>query len=261
MNDFQKKAEIIRVETLTPEVFRFTVHSPAIAAAARPGQFVMVRVEQGNDPLLPRPFSVHNTESATTFQLLFKIVGRGTSILADLEVGDRIRVFGPLGRGFTVSDDGPVCFVAGGMGGAPLFFLAKYLRLNGRRPDRDIVLLGARDQSEVKPIADDFIRLGYRVETATDDGSMGHHGLVTDLFDGIGPGIVRVYSCGPYPMMGVVAEKCRQKNITCEVSVETIMACGVGACLGCTILKSDGSYAQVCKDGPVFTTDKLAWTV
>ena len=260
MNDFQKKAEIIRVESLAPDVHRFTVHSPPIAAAAQPGQFVMVRVDQCNDPLLPRPFSVHNTESATSFQLLFKAVGRGTSLLSGLEEGDWIRVFGPLGKGFTIVDHGPVCFVAGGMGGAPLYFLAKHLRLNGRKPDRDIVMLGARSRPEVEPLADDFMRLGYKVETATDDGSMGHHGLVTDLLAMVGTGIARVYACGPYPMMGIVAKLCQQKNIICEVSVETIMACGVGACLGCTILKSDGSYTQVCKDGPVYTTDKLAWT-
>ncbi len=262
MNEFQRKrAEIIRVESLSPDVFRFTVRSPDIAASARPGQFVMVRVDQTNDPLLPRPFSVHSTESGTDFQLLFKVIGRATALMAHLEPGDNVGITGPLGKGFTLSEDGPLCFVGGGMGGAPLFFLAKYLRRNGRNPKRDIVFLGACNREELEPIANDFIRLGYEVQTATDDGSMGYHGVVTDLFKEMNSRVDRVYSCGPYPMMGIVAKQCQQKNIICEVSVETIMACGVGACLGCTILKSDGSYAQVCKDGPVFTTDKLAWTV
>jgi dihydroorotate dehydrogenase electron transfer subunit len=259
MTTFQEQAEIIRREQLAPDLYRFTVQAPDIAGAARPGQFVMIRVGQGYDPLLRRPFSVHQVTADGRLQILFKVIGKGTRLLAGMTSGQSLDLVGPLGQGFILRPQLPVCLIGGGVGIAPLLFWAKELLLT-MAPREIVVLLGARTGEEIGVLAGDFGRMGLAVRIATDDGSRGHHGLVTDLMRDLPDDSRTVYACGPHPMMRTAVQLCTTRGWDCQVSLETMMACGVAACLGCAVPNANGSgYVHVCKDGPVFAGDEVAW--
>ncbi len=257
MSEIQEIASVKQCDIVSEDIALLTINSPQIASTARPGQFVMVRCSSVDDPLLRRPFSIHNTSPDGTIQILFKIIGRGTAILSRLQPGQSISLIGPLGKGFEFSRSGPVCLLGGGMGIAPLYLLAK--QLQEKHKYNDIVLLGAARGCEVTGLNDQFIELGMQVQCATDDGSFGHHGFVTELLSDLDPSVQKVFACGPFPMMKIVAAYCKEQNINCQVSLETHMACGLGACLGCTIHGSDGKYRHVCKHGPVFNGLEVAW--
>jgi len=255
-------APVDAVEMVTPDICRLTMAAPEIATAAEPGQFVMVRLPgEGQDPLLRRPFSIHQVND-TTVQILLKVVGRVTRQLAALQPGEKIDLLGPLGRGFRLDPlPAGACLVGGGIGAAPLRLLARQL---GRRlpAEKIVVLLGARNRIEVTALAETFAELGCQVQIATDDGSAGHHGLVGDLLTALAtPEPMTVYACGPHPMLAGVAGICRQKQWRCQVSLETMMACGVAACLGCAVAPADpaAGYLHVCKEGPVFEAGEVSW--
>ena len=260
MAEFQEKSTIITREQLTVDVVRLTLHCPRIAAAAKPGQFVMVRAGATLDPLLRRPFSIHKVSAGGSLAILFKVIGKGTRLLATAAPGDELEVLGPLGRGFVPDPAGPHCLIGGGMGIAPLYFLAQHLLAAGGSHANPPVLLGAQTQAELLLLAQEFSELGYPVLTATDDGSLGHQGFVTDLLDRLLTEVRQVYVCGPMPMMRTVAAKCQNAGVACQVSLETHMACGLGACLGCAFPVS-GGYRHVCKDGPVFPAAEVLWTL
>lgn len=259
MPEFQENCRVVAIDRLTSDVYRLILHAPHIAGAAQPGQFVMVRVVGQFDPLLRRPFSIHNQASDGSIGLLFKALGKGTDILANVAVNDSLDLIGPLGRGFDLAHNQQVCMIGGGMGIAPLYFLAKRLHANGRVPENDHVLLGARNRNEVGLLADEFRELGYQVEVATDDGSMGHHGFIPDLLNPVLPAVSRVYTCGPHPMMKTIVAQCQQAAVDCQVSLETHMACGLGACLGCTVQGAEGNYVHVCRQGPVVYGGEVKW--
>ncbi len=236
--------------------------APDMARSAAPGQFVMARPRQGPDPLLRRPFSICGLSDRGRILILYKVVGRGTRILSGLQPGDSVRVMGPLGRGFDVAPGaGPAVLVAGGMGIAPLLFLARVLAETG---ERFRFLAGFRGRSDLVP-PDRLPETGAPMELATDDGSAGHHGPVTDLLRPLleeSPG-VRVFACGPGPMLKRVAELSAAAGAPCRVSLESAMACGLGACLGCAVPMKPGSHGggflYTCKDGPVFEAGDLDW--
>jgi dihydroorotate dehydrogenase electron transfer subunit len=248
-----KSSCILANEHLAPDVFRLTLHAPDIAVVARPGQFVMVRARESLDPLLRRPFSIHSRSADGNLTLLFKVIGKGTALLAKMKPGDSLDILGPLGQGFAIASDQPVCLIGGGMGIAPLYFLAQEL------PCPKYALLGARNQAELAPLAKLFADLNCAVQLATDDGSLGHHGFIPDLLDTVLPKVSKVYTCGPSPMMRNVVKQCQKTKIPCQVSMETHMACGMGACLGCVLLGVDGQQVHVCTDGPVFNAEALPW--
>ena len=261
----QLLAELVRREKICEDVYRLTFSAPLIAAQAKPGQFVMVRAGVGFDPLLRRPFSLHQVTGEGKLQILFKVVGKGTRLLALLQVGERLDINGPLGQGFKMPRPGKVCLVGGGMGIAPLLFLAKELARKGEGIDLQ-VFLGARNKSELLELTANFESLGLQPRLASDDGSIGHHGLVTELLRGEAGEEVQVFCCGPTPMMKAVARICRGHGWPCQVSLETEMACGVAACLGCAVERAGSGpegvlpYLHVCKDGPVFEASELSWT-
>jgi dihydroorotate dehydrogenase electron transfer subunit len=260
MLTFQEMAEIVRTEQLAEDIFRTTVRAPDIAQAAKPGQFMMIKTSDGLDPLLRRPFSIHQVAAGGLVQVLFKALGKGTRLMAGLQPGQAMDLLGPLGQGFTIDRDHLHCLVGGGIGIAPLLFLAKKL-LKENKPGTIKVLLGARTGKEIATLADDFESMGLAVHSATEDGSLGHHGLVTDLFHQLDPnGQYMVYTCGPHPMLKAVVADCMKNSWGCQVSLETHMACGLAACLGCAVQKADLSgYVHVCKDGPVFEAKEVAW--
>ncbi len=261
MSQFQEKTKIIRIECLSPDVFRLTLESLEIASRAKPGQFVMVRAGNGKDPLLRRPFSISQTSNGKYFQILFKVVGRGTSMLAHCREGEFLSVLGPLGNGFQYNCQADNCLVGGGMGIAPLLFLGKSMLQNCTVKPPTIVL-GARNNEELAPLIKDFKDLGLSVYPATDDGSLGMHGLVTDVLKGLdlSPDC-QMSVCGPGPMMTAVHFFCKERGISCQASMETAMACGMGACLGCIVPLAKGGYGHACTDGPVFDTKELLWQI
>ena len=247
---------ILTQEALSAEVFRLTCHAPDIAAAARPGQFVMVRLAQGFDPLLRRPFSIHSRSAEGSLSLLYKVVGKGTRLLSGLRPGELLDLLGPLGQAFTtIPVSQPVCLVGGGMGIAPLLFLAQEL------PNPKYILLGARNQAEVAPLVPFFAALNpVELSLATDDGTLGHKGYVPECLSKVLPQVHHVYTCGPWNMMQAVVQRCQQAQVPCQVSLETHMACGMGACLGCVTAGAGGKQVHVCTDGPVFKAEDIQWT-
>jgi len=230
---------------------------------ARPGQFVMLQPgargsAQRFDPLLPRPMAVYRTERAggsAIIEVLYKVVGRGTALLADLGSGDRIGLVGPLGQGFPEPSGGRAVLVGGGTGIASLYELAARWCETGQVT----VLLGARTADDLMGETD-FRALGADLKLATEDGSAGARGRVTEL---LGPELAaapaQVYACGPNPMMQRAAEIAEDAGARCWVSLENRMACGFGVCLGCAVPRSGEGFDLVCRDGPVFESRSLRW--
>ena len=220
-----------------------------------PGQFVQVRVDGSPTTYLRRPISIHDVDfQQNEISLLVQQVGEGTKHLAAVAEGEMINMVLPLGNGFTLPQkDEKVLLVGGGIGIAPLYYFAKVLNQNGIRPT---LLLGGKSASDLLRL-DDYQRLGETFVT-TEDGSLGEKGFVTmhslwqkQSFD-------KIYVCGPKPMMKAVASVAKAKNVWCEVSLENLMACGLGACLCCVEDTVDG-HVCVCKEGPVFNIRRLKW--
>lgn len=240
-----------------------TLESLAVAAGARPGQFVMVRVADGHDPLLRRPLGIHDVEGSS-FALFFKIAGRGTALLGRRRPGEVLDVLGPLGRGFRLPEgpaSGSALLVAGGRGIAPLFFLGRALARRGRRVR---VLYGGRTGFDI-PLRARLEEAGFAVTCSTDDGSFGCPGLVTDLaaaeMDREPP--AAVYACGPEAMMSALAGQCRARGLPAQFSLEAVMGCGMGACWGCvhrTRAAGREAWTKICEEGPVFDRDAVVWS-
>ncbi|MFH1215885.1 MAG: dihydroorotate dehydrogenase electron transfer subunit [Pseudomonadota bacterium] len=216
--------------------------------------------EKSDDPLLRRPFSIHRV-AGDTLTLIFKIVGRGTHNLSRMASGDVAELIGPLGNGFKIQEKAEFHYlVGGGMGVAPLLFLAETIR--ARMPDAHVVaLVGARTASELDNFRGLYDVPDIEIKVATDDGSAGHHGFVTELLEHEikGKKGIHVYCCGPQMMMEKVARQCRVHGVNCQVSLEAHMACGIGACLGCAVscAGEEKKYLHVCKDGPVFEAGRV----
>lgn len=262
MSIFQQKATVKHLESLGADNYLLTLNCEQIGANAKPGQFVMLGVGVGSDPLLRRPFSINRIDDKLV-RILFKVVGRGTEMLAGLGPGASVPILGPLGNGFDINLDRPACLVGGGMGIAPMLFLAEYLKDKKGDCKQDMIILGGRDRSELEPLVGDFQNLGFNLFTATDDGSFGIKGLVTNVLDMVlPPAETWLYCCGPEPMLHAVHRfGSKQDYESCQVSIEAEMACGMGACLGCSVPADKGGYLHVCTDGPVFESGKLVWAV
>ncbi|RUA31576.1 MAG: dihydroorotate dehydrogenase electron transfer subunit [Bacteroidetes bacterium] len=221
-----------------------------------PGQFVELLVADTRNAFLRRPISIYDVQmECNSFELLIQIVGEGTELMSKLEVGDIINTMYPLGNGFdTQTQAKRVLLVGGGVGVAPLLYLAKALNEKGIRPQ---ILLGGRATGNIIEL-ENFKKQGD-VYISTEDGSLGEkgfvtqHSIMTEQFD-------KIYTCGPDPMMRAVADIAFQKGIDCEVSLENMMACGIGACLCCVTDTKEG-HKCVCTDGPVFNTKELKWNI
>ncbi|MDI6709397.1 MAG: dihydroorotate dehydrogenase electron transfer subunit [Thermoanaerobacterales bacterium] len=257
------KAPVVQQAAVVPGVYRLAFTAPEIARTVQPGQFVHLRVGSTHDPLLRRPFGVHDVDrECGTVSILFQVVGRGTAILAEVRPGGVLDVLGPLGRGFTLPAPAlPVALVAGGLGIAPLAFLLRRLAAAGIKGS---LFQGARTAGLLLG-AEETVP-GFKRRLATDDGTAGHRGSVVDLFTAslvAGYRYAYVYAAGPYPMLRALATRMREYRLEGEVSLEERMACGLGACLCCsTGVQSDSGtgYARVCADGPVFPVREVAWS-
>ena len=220
-----------------------------------PGQFVQVRIDGSPSTYLRRPISIHDVDfQRNEISLLVQQVGEGTRHLAAATTGDLINMVLPLGNGFTMPDGGEKCLlVGGGIGIAPLFYFARVLNDKGIHPT---LLLGGKSQSDLLRLSD-YQQLGETFVT-TEDGSHGEKGFVTMHSIWQQRSFDKTYVCGPKPMMKAVAKLADEKEIWCEVSLENLMACGLGACLCCVEDAVDG-HVCVCKEGPVFNTRRLKW--
>ena len=220
-----------------------------------PGQFVQVRIDGSPSTYLRRPISIHDVDfQQNEITLLVQQVGEGTRHLAAVNVGDLINIVFPLGNGFTLPEKGEnVLLVGGGIGIAPLYYFAKVLNEKGIRL---ALLLGGKSKSDLIRLTD-YQQLGEAFVT-TEDGSLGEKGFVTMHSVWQKQSFDKIYVCGPKPMMKAVAKMAVEKDVWCEVSLENLMACGLGACLCCVEDTVDG-HVCVCKEGPVFNTRRLKW--
>ncbi|MDO9390319.1 MAG: dihydroorotate dehydrogenase electron transfer subunit [bacterium] len=247
----EQKVKITSHQKIAPQVFLMSFASPQMAAQARPGQFVHLKPSGPGPLLLRRPFSINRVKGGYLF-IMYRVVGRGTSLISSLPKGAEMDVLGPLGKGFEISRKYKEhVILAGGMGLAPMQFLADRLRtmkLESR------LFYGCAGKKEMLPCP----APGKII--ATDDGSCGYRGFVTDAFlsriDKFKKPVV--YACGPWPMLKRTALICHQHHIDCQVSLEAFMACGVGACQGC-VVRGVKEYVTVCRQGPVFDSREIDW--
>jgi dihydroorotate dehydrogenase electron transfer subunit len=231
------------------------------AVAALPGQFVMLRVSENRDPLLARPLGISSIISKTSIEIIYRVAGRGTTMLSQLEPGHSLDMLGPLGQGFPLPEKGitPV-LVAGGSGFPPLHFLSTRIGSHAH------LFIGARNRACLPPagILESFRKNVAKVHTATEDGSVGKKGMSTDLLrdylDGAEKKALKtVFACGPKPMLQAVSKLAADHAVPCYVSMEERMACGMGACMGCSVAMKAGGYKRVCKEGPVFEASEIEW--
>jgi dihydroorotate dehydrogenase electron transfer subunit len=231
---------------------------------AQPGQFVTVSIDQ-QPQILRRPFSIHRliveNNQPRGLEILYRVVGPSTKRVAQLETGDVVNVLGPLGNGFTLPQATKrVYLVGGGIGVAPLLFWADYLRETGVDLSDCALFLGGRTETDLLR-RDEFQHLGLTLHLSTDDGSVGHPGVITRVLETVlekeSPDLI--CACGPPAMLDATAAIAAKWKLPCQVSVETLMACGMGACLGCAVetVDQDAGYRHVCIDGPVFDARQL----
>lgn len=270
---FQAKAKIAYNKRIKDSYFKSILSSPRIALGALPGQFVNIKVSECHELLLRRPFSIHRV-NGPNIEILYEVLGKGTQILAQKKPGEYLDIIGPLGNGFdlrlAISDKRQAILAAGGMGVAPLVFLAEKIKSHQvtRSPGHQLlVLIGAKTKNQIL-CEKEFKDLACEVKIATDDGSGGFKGRVTDLLKEVllhnamnstnTMNSITLYACGPRPMLKEIANISKKYNISAQISLEEHMACGIGACLGCVVNTKNG-YQRVCKEGPVFAADEIAW--
>jgi dihydroorotate dehydrogenase electron transfer subunit len=236
-----------------------------------PGQFVMIREKNLQASLLARPMSIYSFErqqNCTFLEIFYRRAGEGTKKLSFLEAGSEIIILGPLGHGYSINQDCKhMILISGGIGISPLTFLAAHLSDVSRiTPIEITAYIGAQQKDSLAGL-DRLSSYCPDIRICTDDGSMGYHGLVTDLFEReisrFSINDSNIYACGPRGMMKRLAELLRDFPFLCQVSVEEKMACGLGACLGCAVpVKTSAGnvdYRRVCKDGPVFDIHQVIW--
>lgn len=276
----QCRATVVEHELMARNTWRMRLHCPDVARQILPGQFFMIRMPDRSDPLLGRPFALYDiytddTGNPAGIDFGYVVVGKMTSLFETLQAGDSVEVWGPLGNGFPLPTSGHLVIAAGGIGQTP--FLAVIREALRRRaygqparqlvdlPSRITLCYGVRSREYLAGVSE-FEAEGIDVRIATDDGSAGHRGFVTDLLkqliDGGTPPDT-IYCCGPEPMMHAVSRIAEAATLPCWVSLETPMACGFGACFSCVtkVRQDDGTwdYRRVCVEGPVFPADSIVF--
>ena len=239
-----------------PGVFLMWLDAGDLVKQSKAGQFFMVKC--GDDATLRRPFSVHCTDAAKGgLAFLYAIIGKGTEWLSNCQPGENLDILGPLGNGFKLDTKTKnVLLVAGGIGIAPLIDLA----LTALHAEKKVtLLLGAATTRKLYPSK--LIPTRVKMELATDDGTKGYKGLVTDLIPEYAGRAEQIFACGPMPMLRHIGGNQKELGLAgkqVDISMEMRMACGIGVCLGCTIRTVNG-LKEVCKDGPVFQLDEIIW--
>ncbi|MCL1864077.1 MAG: dihydroorotate dehydrogenase electron transfer subunit [Defluviitaleaceae bacterium] len=245
---FWLKVSIRDNHCISPDIFSVKVAAPDVAKSAKSGQFIMVYLDKG-ELLLPRPISIHDIND-NEIEIIYQVVGKGTLVLSQMQSGQEIKILAPLGNGFTIPANAKkAAIVGGGIGTPPLYHLAKTLASLSIATD---VYLGFRS---APILAEKFRALkNGEVHIATEDGSHGHRGFVTDIFEP--QNYEQIFACGPEPMLHAVSALAARAAIPCQVSMEQRMACGIGTCVGCVIRVGE-QYARVCCEGPVFDAKEV----
>jgi dihydroorotate dehydrogenase electron transfer subunit len=275
-----ERVTVLENARIARDTYRVRFHCPMLARRIVPGQFLMLRLSGCDDPLLGRPLALYDTVLAegdrgapVGVDIVYLVLGKMTRRLAEYRPGQALDVWGPLGNGFPPEPAEHLLMVAGGIGQTPFLALARE-QLGQRRygePQRRVttaqrvtLCYGARSKDYLAGL-DDFTRLGVAVHTSTDDGTAGHRGLVTEIAEQVleKSGAARVVCCGPEPMMAAMARIAELRNVPCQVSLETPMACGLGICFSCVarVRVPGGSwdYRRTCVDGPVFDAAQIEW--
>lgn len=256
----QFACRVLKQIEITGDIYRMSLKAVEIAQECQPGQFVHLRVSQGMDPLLRRPFSIHrvNREKGEV-EILYRVVGRGTEMMREAKNGHVFQLMGPLGRGFSVGGSfSHALVVVGGMGSAPVFFLIDELVALGKCVT---LLWGVSEGGEIFDLSN-LKESGVEVKLATEDGSVGKKGLVTDILKPFLIGhrenlSTEGFVCGPKAMLKRIQEMAGETEFNWQVSLEERMACGVGVCMGCAVKMKQGDYRMVCSDGPVFDLKEI----
>lgn len=278
----QCQTEILANDQVATGTYRLRVVAPDIASSFLPGQFCMIRIPGGNDPLIGRAFAVYDRQfdaNGQPYSIDFVYVSKGrmTVPLSGRQPGQLVELWGPLGNCFSTEPVEHLIFVAGGVGQTPFLTYGKaalgldqYGDASSVQPfaDRVTICYGARNSGYLAGV-EDFKAAGFDVQIATDDGSIGPPQLVTDVLTSVldqnTSASVRIATCGPEPMMAAVARIAAQRGLPCQVSLETPMACGIGICFTCVapVKTSDGQwdYKRTCVEGPIFSADEIAWDV
>jgi dihydroorotate dehydrogenase electron transfer subunit len=276
----QARVRVLENARLARDTFRVRLACPEIATRIVPGQFIMLRIADVNDPLLGRPLALYDTVldgngSPVAMDIVYLTLGKMTHRLATIQPGQELDMWGPLGNGFPPRPTEHLIMVAGGIGQTPFLALGQeYLgnRQYGRPPrsvslaQRVTLCYGVRSAEFVAGVPD-FHAAGFEVRLSSDDGTIGHHGLVTDLLRGILDEMAGddrlVVCCGPEPMMEAAAGICHAVGVPCLVSLETPMACGIGVCFSCVtkVRQPNGGwdYKRTCVEGPIFEADQIEW--
>lgn len=258
----QEDAKVLLNESVARGIYLMRLTSPQIARAIHPAQFVQVRTDPGLSPFLRRPFSALRADGKGGWiDIFYDVIGSGTRQMAAATPGSCLNLIGPLGLPFSPPRDDHLLLVAGGVGLVPLAFLAwDYPELRPRMH----FLMGAAARDRM-PDMDRLLPAGLEVHLATDDGSLGHRGFVTDLIAGhVSPNRTVIFTCGPHSMMARVAAIAADLNLSCYASLENHMGCGFGACVGCVVeyretKREDRRFRRICVEGPVVDAHAVVW--
>jgi dihydroorotate dehydrogenase electron transfer subunit len=259
---FQSNAKLIKNIEVAPNYYKMVLAAPSVAKAAKPGQFIDILIGEKYEPLLRRPFSIHRVLDSN-IEILYSVIGKGTRLLSGKKPGERLDILGPLGNGFSILDSRRSILVAGGMGVAPLVFLAEKLTSIKHRASsiKHLVFLGAKTKNQIL-CEKEFKDLGCEVKVTTDDGSGGFKGYVSDLLKkelyATRYTLHAIYACGPKLMLKEIAKISQKNKIPAQISLEEHMACGIGVCFGCAV-KTKNGYKRVCKEGPVFNAGDIVF--
>ena len=266
---FQLDVPILAHEKLAEFEYELTLFAPEVANHSKPGQFMQILYDNSYNPFTRRPFSVYKVDKAKgTFSIVYLARGVFTQGLRNKQVGQKLSVVGPLGNWFSKSGPRETThiLVGGGVGAPPLCFFAEELVADSQTKPLVRVINGARSKDLLVGIHD-FDILGLEVAYTTNDGSYGQKGVVTnalaDILDSL-TGPAHVYTCGPTAMLRAVGDLCMERGVPCQVSVETMMPCGRGVCMGCVVKIKDDSesgfnYLRSCFEGPVFPAESVLW--
>ena len=272
---FSDEVTVVANERLAADTFKITLDAPGFVPLVQPGQFALLRLPGRLDPLCGRPFAVYDADPATgRVEIIYLVVGKMTRILSGFAAGDTVELIGPSGNGWGVISGGAQPFpgdrlimVAGGVGQTPFLLLARQFaqrRAEGKNTPELVLLYGARGSDRMPPLGD-FARCGVEVVTATEDGSAGYKGFVTDLIPRAAAGAKSavIAACGPKPMLRAVFQQASGLSLPCWTSLESPMSCGLGICFGCVVeyRTDEGTwdYRRTCQDGPIFDAYRLKW--
>ena len=250
------QSKLIKKEQLKEDIFKFSLSAKEITDIAKPGGFIEIRVTDGLDPFLRRPISIYNMDKEKgILEIIFRVQGKGTEILSRKKEGETVDIIGPLGYGtFKFEGYENIAILGGGIGVFPLYELAK----EARKTAKISTYLGFRNIDAVV-LEEEFENISDKLVITTDDGSYKTHGFaINELKKDIkNEKIDAIFACGPLPLLKAVQSLAKEVNIPCQISLEEKMGCGLGVCLGCAVEVKSGGYEHVCKQGPVFDSNKV----